>query len=167
MPKIQTQKLALPEAATIHNVGVVHCEPTLRRDKDLQSPERQTRALDVQAALERELMATYTTSPDKQVRFCLYPRVRVASEGSRSARIWAAELGRGHAKLEVHWELVDANSNNKDNVVYISETFLQTSDAGCGAADLCQSDAGDRALEIMVQRCAESIVKSIAGSSLS
>ena len=73
----------------------------------------------------------------------------LASEGSRAGRFWAAELGVGLAKLALLWKI---SLDGAPSTIYMGSRVYQTSDAGCGLADVCQRDAGDRALDIMAER---------------
>jgi hypothetical protein len=153
--KSNVQLAPPPKTLSKVNIGVAFCEVNLSRPKDIESEQRQDRASTARDMLEQHLTSFYPCDPDT-AQFFLHARVTMASEGSRKARIWAAELGHGHAKFAARWVLTD----KQDNVIS-SNFIMETSDAGCGAADLYQSDAGDRALEIMARTGAEKIIQAI------
>ena len=148
----------------------------LERAKDKASPARVERAERVKAVLQDRLNQLFsspattcsTRNDDKnnerhgQSQLVLNVCLVLASEGSRAARFWAAEFGFGLAKLAVLWKLSSSTTTTSDdsfNTIYMGSRMAKASSAGCGLADMCQSDAGDRALDVMAEQVTQAIQK--------
>jgi hypothetical protein len=147
LPTYVTPK-PLPAEISVADIGIGDCTVQLERRKDLTSPDRVERAQRICRLLNTRLNELFPAASIKKPRVVIHAVVVLASEGSRSGRFWAAELGVGHAKLEVRWVLA---SSTDSETLFLGHIHYKTSSAGCGLADMCQNDAGDRALDKMTE----------------
>ena len=150
----------LPAGISVADIGIGDCSVQLERQKDLTSADRRERAQRICSLLHTRLIELFpATSSSMKPRVVIHAVVVLASEGSRSGRILAGELGVGHAKLGVRWAL--ASSMTDSETLFLGNTHFKTSSAGIGCADVCQTDAGDRALEKMTEAVAHKIFKQV------
>ena len=151
--------MAAPSNNASLNITVADGTVNLLRDKDRASSDRVDRAEAIRQQLVSMLKENFKATT-KDATHLLNCEINIASEGSRLGRFMAAEMGVGLAKLRVTWELLERDDSKGSFVTKVNgSTLFETSSAGCGAADICQSDAGDRALDIMTQRIAIQIHK--------
>ena len=145
------------------NITVAEGTVNLLREKDRASSDRVDRAEGIRQQLVSMLKENFKATT-KAATHMLNCEINIASEGSRLGRFMAAELGVGLAKLRVTWELLERDSTGSFITTVNGASLYETSSAGCGIADICQSDAGDRALDIMTQRIAVQIHKAVTST---
>jgi hypothetical protein len=105
----------------------------------------------------KELFPATSNKP----RLVIHAMVVLASEGSRSGRMWAGELGVGHAKLGVRWVLASSSTDYDSETLFLGNSHYYANSAGDGCADICQKDAGDRALDKMTEAVAHDIFSEV------
>ena len=146
----------LPPTQQIALGGVA---PYLVRQKDQNSEKRQAKAQELATSMAQQFEQIFLNNNAASPRTeeldipKLYIRICIASEGSRKARIWAAELGYGHAKLMVEWILHGRGHVWRNGCSYY------TDDGGDGFVDLCCSTVGDVALEKMKDEYVNNMVR--------
>jgi hypothetical protein len=155
----------LPPGISVADIGIGGCSVHLERNKDLTSPNRVERAQRICRLLNARLKELFPAASRNEPRVVIHAMVVLASEGSRSGRIWAAEFGVGLAKLRVKWVLASSTGRCKHGKDYeklfLGNSHLRTSSAGIGCADVCQEDAGDRALDKMTEAVAHDIFRAV------
>jgi hypothetical protein len=148
----------LPAEISAVDIGIGICSVQLKRPKDSTSPDRVERAQRICRLMNKRLKELFPVVASNKPRVVIHALVVLASEGSRSGRFWAGELGVGHAKLGVRWVLA---SSTDSKTLFLGNSEYKTSSAGLGCADICQNDAGDQALDKMTEAVAHDIFRKV------